>query len=135
MKLLGCLVTVVLFNSSLLLELKITSTPDGESHPAPCAITCAGVSRYTDTAGYNWRSYSGSRGGSGRAWKQLNIKECGFVTRPVIIATISGFYQGDCPSIFVENGYNSVQTVEKATPTQMVDNLCDVHWSAFGYNC
>ena len=139
MKLLSFLLTVIVLANPTLSELKILNTPDGVAGPPPCAITCSGVARHTDTGdtdnNYRWRYWRRN------AYRRINFAECGFVTIPVVTATLSGYY-GDhpCPAIYIRNTISTnswfyVQTSKEATPSQMVHNKCDVYWIATGYSC
>ena len=132
MKLLSCLFSLMLTIPTLPLEVKILNTPDGISHPPPCALTCSGISKHSDTGNYNWRSYHG------QAYKENNITGCGFVSPPVVTAILKGYYMRGCPSVFIELSKESwfvVQTVEGATAGQMTKDRCDVYWTANGFNC
>ena len=135
MKHLSYLLTVMLLtNHTLASNLKILGTPDGGTHPEPCALTCSGVASYQNED-HPWRSYV-----SGTAFKRIDYSECGFVSSPVITATLSGGWLGQCPSIFIERDYVTkvmftVQTVENRSADDMVASQCGVHWSAFGYDC
>ena len=136
MKLLqACLITLLLATPALQNELKILSTPDGNSGPSPCALTCSGVASFTDSGSYEWGTMFG------RAYKNTDISGCGFVSLPVVTATLSGpFYTESkrCPAVYVqyiENGSFNVFTVVDTTGGQMKRNKCAVHWTATGYNC
>ena len=132
---LGCLLTLMLAVPSLQSELKILSTPDGDTRPPPCALTCTGVKKYIDTDGYDWRSWSV------QAFKHINMEDCGFVSTPVVTVTVKGPYDGverSCPPIYVQYvGYKTltVFTVGGVTASLMNNNKCDVYWTANGYNC
>ena len=135
MKLFGCLLTLMLALPSLQIELKILSLPSGHPiGPAPCALTCSGVSSFGETGSEKWN-------GSGfaiTAYKIIDITECGFSSPPVVTAMLSGISQ-NCPSISVFNFADktklAVFTVQAATADQMISNLCDVYWTANGYSC
>ena len=132
-KMLGCLLTLMLAVPSLQSELKILSTPDGSTHPTPCALTCTGVSKYDETGHYNWRQWHQ------HVYKYVKIEDCGFVAPPIITATLKGAYWSvRCPSIYLQLvGYTAffALSVEETTVSQLTDNKCDVHWTANGYNC
>ena len=138
MKLLGSLLmlTMTLLNLALS-EIKILNTPDGAWRPPPCALICSGVARYDDTGDYSWINWGG------QAYKAINIADCGFNTKPVVTATMSGDWGGDmaCPTIYIRNNFNTntmlhVETRELTKSEEMVTRFrCDVYWSAAGYTC
>ena len=121
-----------------LCSLKIVSTPDGDLRPPPCALTCTGVSKHTDTDYFSWKKYKK------QTFKYVtDISECGFVATPSITATLSGPTVGEdvtwCPAVYVWGNHETrgfyVFTVGESTISQMVGNRCDVHWTATGYHC
>ena len=75
MKLLGCLLTLMIVSHTLSSELKILNLPEEQTGPAPCALTCSGVSRYSETGNYGWQSYADNK-----ALKIADIAGCGFVS-------------------------------------------------------
>ena len=135
MKLLGFLLTMILLYPTLLSELKILSTPDGDTHPAPCALTCSGVARYNEYGDFAWQT------AGRRAYKRTDIFGCGFVSTPVVTFTvrtpgISILY--NCPPIRPYGSYATrfgVITMGDATPSQIISMECDIYWIATGYNC
>ena len=132
-KMLGCLLTLMLAVPSLQSELKILSTPDGSTHPTPCALTCTGVSRYDETGHHKWgQLYQ-------LVFKKIIIEDCGFVAPPIVTATLKGAsLLTSCPSIylqFITFSEFTALTVEETTVSQLTDNKCDVYWTASGYNC
>ena len=135
MERLSYLLTVMLLtNPTLASNLKILGTPDGGTHPEPCALTCSGVASYQNED-HQWHSY-----GFGKAFKRIDHSGCGFVSTPVVTATLSGDLNSGCPSIFIERKYVTkwtfdVQTVEIKSADDMIASQCDVYWSAFGYDC
>ena len=115
--------------------LKILDTPDGGTHPAPCAQTCSGIGRW-DAAGDSMWWDSGSY--PGKAYKKVDISDCNFVSEPVAIATTSSSWTADCPSVTtnsITSNYFYLYTVEYSTAAELKSKMCDIHWSAFGYNC
>ena len=132
---LGCLLTLMLAVPSLQSELKILSTPDGSTHPPPCALTCTGVSKFNHQEEY-WKEWSGVK-----SYKFVNIEGCGFVNTPVVTVTLKARTLGTkvrCPPIFLAHPgllLFFVITGEPATPHQMVSNGCDVFWTANGFIC
>ena len=139
MKLLGCLMTMMLVTPSLASDLKILSVPSDENGPSPCALTCSGVAKHSATE--EWWNWTSVGTGAGRAaTRQINIAECGFVTAPVVTTILAGPYFGPrrCPSVSLRLVFKEtfwVFTVEDAIPSEMIENLCDVHWIATGFNC
>ena len=131
MKFLCCLLMMILIVShTLSSELKILNLPEEQTGPAPCALTCSGVSRYSETGNYGWRSYAGSK-----SLKIADIAGCGFVSVPVVTVSVKSPY---CPLIqisFVRNKLLVLITVEDATPGNMISGKCDVNWIATGYVC
>ena len=115
---------------------KILSLPGGQTGPGPCARTCSGVDTGSDTW-WNWPDQHGKA--SGKAYKNTDIAECGFVTVPVATAATRGpSYSRYCPSIRVRGVYSTSLffiTFEDSTPSNMVREKCDVHWIATGYIC
>ena len=126
---LGCLLSLMLAVPSLQSELKILSTPDGSTHPPPCALTCTGVSRYDDTnefAWYQWDEY---------AYKRVGLKECGFVGEPVVTVSMKSWF---CLPIIVGSVHSEffyVLTGMEGTVSQIKTEKCDVYWTANGYVC
>ena len=118
-------------------DLTILDTPDGGTHPASCALTCSGIGRWDATGDYRWRD-SGAYPGKG--YKYVGISGCNFVSPPVVIATTrsASLSAMDCPSV-IANGIAKtlfyLYTIEDSTAADMKSKKCDVHWSAFGYNC
>ena len=137
MKTLGFVMMVLLVSCTLQSNLKILDTPDGETHPEPCALVCSGISRHDDPEN-SW-SYLGWR--SWRLGKRVDMNECGFVSKPVLSATTRVAENNNsemCPPVITEqlwisNHFYALSlehmTVEKA------NQHCDIHWVATGYNC
>ena len=61
------------------------------------------------------------------------------MSAPVVTAVIRGKYVGDeCPPISILGAYKSwfgVMTSQEATRKLMVENHCDVFWTAHGFHC
>ena len=138
MKLFGCLLTLMLAGPSLS-EQKILSLPnDGKPGPQPCTLTCSGVTRYEEIEGdYSYQTWMGD---SHQSYRYVNFSDCGFVSAPVVTATLNGPGTGDrkCPPIYITNTDRTlfmVTTTEDISPSQMMDNKCDVYWTANGYDC
>ena len=116
------------------MTLKFLDSPDGEIGPEPCALTCSGVSRYNETGGGGWL-----RSWTGKAFKKVDIKGCGFVTRPIVIAITNGpEVEKHCPSLrmqMVHYEWFGALTVEDTNEIEMRENKCDVYWTANGFNC
>ena len=134
MKFLCCLLMMILIVShTLSSELKILNLPEDQPGPAPCALTCSGVSRYNETGNDIWMS-TGSR-----AYKGVDIEECGFVSAPVVTAVVRGpFSSGYCSPILLWKVHDTrlyLKTVENVLPSNMVLYQCDVYWIATGYVC
>lgn len=141
MKLLGFLLALFLAAPSLQQHLKILSTPDGESGPEPCALTCSGVSKYSETGYYKgWKTYLQ------KGFKKItDLERCGFKSAPLVTITLGGPTRKSdvrgvktCPSVyawFVDKGSFNVFTVEDTTIQDLNDNMCDVYWIATGFNC
>ena len=111
-------------------ELIILDTPDGGTHPAPCALTCSGIGRWNETG------YSGTH--PGKVYLRVGTPGCNFESRPVVKATTRSVVSGDCPSVTVNSiasNYFYLYAVEHSTAAKLNSKKCDVHWSAFGYNC
>ena len=132
MKFLGCLLMMLV--TQTLSDQKILSLPGGQTGPAPCARTCSGVSSYKETGAYKWITV-----GNGKAYKRADIRECGFVSAPVVTAILRGLgYTQFCPSIrvmYVSDTWLVFFTVEDATASNMIRYNCDVFWIATGYVC
>ena len=114
-------------------ELKILDTPDGDARPAPCALTCSGIARWDETGDYGWHR-SGSY--QGKVLRRVSMSGCNFVSTPVVTASTRGVRL--CPSITQlagDSGWFDEYTVEDSTADMMKKNRCNIHWSAFGYNC
>ena len=126
MKLYSCLLIVILVNPAFLSELKIVSTPDGSARPQECAMCWCFETQPSwllQLEESPWTSFN----------QYFNITECGFVSKPVVTVSLKG---PDCPSICISASvatYFSVLTLEDVTSSQMVNSVCDVYWSAFGY--
>ena len=112
--------------------LKILSMPKSfntEGLPAPCALVCAGVQ-----TSEGWKD---SRFSSGKAFLEVDIAGCAFVSQPLITATVTG--EGNiCSSVFVDKMGSSlftVYTVDDMTADHGKSERCEIHWSAFGYIC
>ena len=126
---LGCLLTLMIAVPSLQSELKILSTPDGSTHPPPCTLTCTGISRYNETGEYGWYQWKN------HALKRVTIKECGFVTEPIVTVSMKAWF---CPPIIIDSIHNEsvyVQTGIEATTSHIESKQCDVYWTANGYIC
>ena len=67
------------------------------------------------------------------------MRECGFVSSPVVTAVIRGKYMGDrCPPVSILGSYKSwfgVITTLDTSGMLMVEDHCDVYWSAYGFHC
>ena len=129
------LMIAVLAAPAMSSELKILDSPDGRIGPAPCALTCSGIGRWnvSEPFSYSW-TISGDF--PGKAYKLVSLKDCSFVSPPVVTATVKG--PGPCPLVRMRGvlrTYFSVYTVEDVTLDAVKDNECDVHWIATGYNC
>ena len=66
--------------------------------------------------------------------------DCGFASALVVTATLNGPSSGDrrCSSIYItytDRTLFMVMTTEDISPSQMMDNKCDVCWTANGYDC
>ena len=113
-------------------DLIILDTPDGGTHPAPCALTCSGIGRWDVTGWGDSGRYPG------KANFFVNISGCNFVTPPAVTATTRSRDSGDCPSVTVNsiaNNYFYLYAVEHSSAAELNSKKCDIHWSAFGYNC
>ena len=114
----------------------ILSTPYGDTHPAPCAFTCTGVSRHDEQGIYAWKQDTFR--GRNRAVKVVNFRECGFAGAPVVTATSKGVkHSGSCLPVSLDIAGNVGFSVymEDASVRDVVGSYCDVYWSANGYNC
>ena len=122
---------LLLADVSLENELKIISSPDGISRPAPCALTCAGV-----TAGTDW---SDSQLYFMRSFVVIDTQECGFMSKPVV-TTMGEPADGREPTVnfflsSVSGNLIYVYTQDIVSARHANTNGWRVHWSAFGYNC
>ena len=117
-------------------ELKILDTPDGGIRPAPCAVTCSGVGRWNDeNNNYKWQN---SRINPGKVFKFINIGNCNFVSAPVVTTTSVSMKMAGCPAVsvwYLTESYVTVYSVQDTSAKQMRSDECDIHWSAFGFNC
>ena len=67
---------------------------------------------------------------------KVDITDCGFVSQPVVTVTSAG--PGKCPSVFVSKFGPSefmAYTVGEMTANYGKAEKCELHWSAYGYNC
>ena len=115
--------------------LTILDTPDGGTHPAPCALTCSGIGRWDATRKNRWMD---STARPGKSYKRVYISGCNFVSDPVLTLTTISPQPGVCPSVTVSGIYSdyfSVFTVEDSTAAEMKSKKCNIHWIAVGYNC
>ena len=118
-------------------QLKILDTPSGSAGPASCALTCSGIGRWYETGNFN-SLWTDSSDYPGKAYKKVAISGCNFRSYPVVTTTTRSFLRGDCPSVTVKmisRDNFMVYTVEDSTVAEMKSKQCDIHWSAFGYNC
>ena len=136
MNLPSCLLAVMLITSTLTAELKILNLPEGDTGPPPCALTCSGISKHDQINGGLWKKLNG------QAIKNITISECGFVSAPVITATVRGPWEGlpiyRCTAIYIKDVSEaefSVLTADDVGSLQMASNRCDVYWVANGFNC
>ena len=116
-------------------ELIILDTPDGGTHPAPCAITCSSIGRWYETGDYKWRDAPYY---PGKAYKKVYMSGCNFVSRPVVTATTCSDNAGDCPSVtvfWIHSNFFYLFSLEDSTAAEMKSKQCDKHWIAVGYNC
>ena len=120
-------------------EQKILSLPnDGKPGPQPCTLTCSGVTRYEEIEGdYGYQTWIGD---SRQSYRYVDLSDCGFVSAPVVTATLSGPVADAkrCPPVYIAYTLKSlfiVVTTEDISPSQMINNKCDVYWTANGYNC
>ena len=76
---------------------------------------------------------------TGKAFKMVDIKGCGFVTRPIVIAITNGPEDDrHCPALrmqMVHYEWFGALTVEDTKAATMKENKCDVYWTANGFNC
>ena len=138
MNLLGCLLTLLLAVPSLS-EQKILSLPKGEPGPQPCTLTCSGVAKYemSSEVGYHYRYWMSNYE---QSYRYVDMGDCGFASAPVVTATLNGPGAGDrrCPPIYItytDRTLFMVMTTEDISPSRMMDNKCDVYWTANGYDC
>ena len=118
-------------------ELKILDTPDNNTHPLPCALICSGIDKHDETGDHEWRNNRWPWSPD-KAYKTVNMTGCGFVSPPVVTATIKSQWWSLCPSIaedYVMSLGFFVHTEENATAEEMRKKKCDIHWIATGYNC
>jgi hypothetical protein len=84
------------------------------------------------SAGYSWYNRQNKAG------KPINIRECGFVSPPVVTAITAEGQRYDCPAIttfYTKTQLFYVKTVANARAADMTRGECDVNWIATGYNC
>ena len=124
-----CFLLLTLLISTVQSNIKILDTPDGEEHPEPCALTCSGISRHDDQL-YRWFSIQ-----PGHAAKGIDIRGCGFVTPPVISASIANYDCTDIMPYWTGKDTFYVMSVGIESDATMVKKGCDVSWIAVGYNC
>ena len=119
---------VSLISQTHQVQMKISSMPNSGDFPEPCALVCVGVGFYTTWEDSSWAP--------GKSLIRISMENCGFVSQPVITTTVAG--PGKCPSLFVDKyGQNNFvgYTVGSMSAAYAIDQKCEVHWSAFGYNC
>ena len=121
----------LLLTVSLEMDIKIIRPADGKPGPAPCALTCSGTEDLD-----NWKD-----GYIGQAYITVNHEECGFVSTPVVTASVAGTWPWAvfCPTVNIQTSTEaylfSANTVVPITAEQMKIYKCRLNWSAFGYGC
>ena len=115
-------------------HLLILNTPYGDNRPAPCALTCSGVSKHEEV-NHGW-TQKDTR--DSKLYKMIDLRKCGFVTAPVITATTKGSgWRGRCPPVSINVAGNAGFEVylDGATVLEVDRSECDVYWSANGFIC
>ena len=69
---------------------------------------------------------------------KVDIEACNFVSKPVIAVSVEG--GSACTSSRILQSHRPgalfyLYTIEDRKASQMIEDTCVVHWSAFGYNC
>ena len=108
-------------------ELNIISIPNGDVASAPCAFTCAGVSngRWIDSDYFS------------RAYTSIDIKDCGFISTPIITTSIRAFrtFPGQGYVRDPDKEIFQVYSEEYVTGEFANKNSWSVHWIAVGFQC
>ena len=112
---------------SVCADLRILSSPDGEYHPAPCAVTCAGVGtqKWLDS-GYHIT----------RAYISVDLTDCGFTSQPIVIANVRAF--NNFPNSHlrdVDQWGITVYTDEGITAGMANTQGWKLSWVAIGHVC
>ena len=120
------LLTIVLAGTACS-DLRILSTPDGQDHPAPCAVTCAGVATpYWMESGFHFT----------RTYASLDISECGFTSPPIVTANLRVFKR--FPNIHlteVDSQSVVAYTDEQYRAADANRGGWKIHWVAIGHVC
>jgi hypothetical protein len=119
-------------------DLKILNTPSGTSGEQSCSLTCVGVAKWDGDGTYHGDGWKDSRTFLGKSYIAVNMGQCDFVSTPVMTLSLISEVAALCPSLCGRELYPdwfSVYTLEKTTAAEMVNNKCNLHWSAFGYTC
>merc|ERR1712117_639692 len=96
---------------------------------APCALTCAGISKghWTDSTTFFRRSYT-----------SISIRGCGFISDPIITTSIRSFRQFPGPGHVYWDANTeifSVYTEEGVYAKAANADSWTVHWIAIGFQC
>ena len=131
------MVLIFLVISSLLAltqqDQRILYTPDGVSQPPHCVLACSGGGNATwkDSAWY-----------IGRAVTDINIANCGFVSQPIVIASIIvPSAKSSAPPSALSLKFNDKRTAiwayteSHVTADNANNKSWELHWTAFGYVC
>ena len=129
------LIFLVAMTTPLRGDIKILDTPSHQTGPEPCARICSGVSWYDDTGDYSWEQTGYL---PGKLYKLNNITDCGFTTKPVVVATTGSGIGDMCPSLsvyYIDKNKFHVYTVEDVTLAEIKEKQCSVYWTASGFTC
>ena len=69
-------------------------------------------------------------------YKEIDMSACGFLSEPVVTATLDGQVTRLAVSNIQNNMFNAVIVRIDATHTWLYDDWdVTIHWSAYGYTC
>ena len=117
-------------------DIKILNTPTrSQPGPEPCSRICSGVSWWGSTGFYNWKRSSIYRN---KLVRPNDMRECGFVSAPLVTATAGGNVNALCPSVsvsYINERRFDLYTVEDTTLDEVAKKGCNIYWTASGFTC
>ena len=66
------------------------------------------------------------------------MRECGFVSAPLVTATAGGNVNALCPSVsvsYINERRFDLYTVEDTTLDEVAKKGCSIYWTASGFTC